>query len=169
MDTTAAFLREFTGYKKQLAKPYLSDKAEAEVLVQEAFKRAQNDIHVSHILIRLDEYAVPEDTLKAFEKIMQIRNRIEAGEDFGTVAKATSDDPSAKENGGDLGWMNVFKMIYPLETAAYNTPPGRVSMPVRTRYGYHLIKVHEKRPALGEVKVAHIMVLTPEPCRKGTK
>ena len=169
MDTTAAFLREFTGYKKQLAKPYLSDKAEAEVLVQEAFKRAQNDIHVSHILIRLDEYAVPEDTLKAFEKIMQIRNRIEAGEDFGTVAKATSDDPSVKENGGDLGWMNVFKMIYPLETSAYNTPPGRVSMPVHTRYGYHLIKVHEKRPALGEVKVAHIMVLTPETMSEGDK
>jgi len=162
MDTTVAFLREFNGYKKQLAKPYLSDKAEAEILVQEAFKRAQNDVHVSHILIRLDEFAAPEDTLKAFEKIMQIRNRIEAGEDFGTVAKATSDDPSVKENGGDLGWMNVFKMIYSLETAAYNTPPGRVSMPVRTRFGYHLVKVHEKRPSLGDVKVAHIMVLTPE-------
>jgi peptidyl-prolyl cis-trans isomerase SurA len=162
MDTTAAFLNEFNGYKKQLAKPYLSDKAEVEALVQEAFKRAQNDIHISHILIRLDEFAAPEDTLKAFEKIMQIRNRIEAGEDFGTVAKATSDDPSVKTNSGDLGWMNVFKMIYPLETAAYNTPPGRVTMPVRTRFGYHLIKVHEKRPALGEVKVAHIMVVTPE-------
>jgi peptidyl-prolyl cis-trans isomerase SurA len=162
MDTTAAFLREFNGYKKQLAKPYLSDKAEAEVLVQEAFKRAQNDIHASHILIRLDEFAAPEDTLKAYEKIMLIRNRIEAGEDFGTVARATSDDPSVKTNGGDLGWFTVFRLIYPFETAAYNTPPGRVSMPVRTRFGYHLIKVHEKRPARGEVKVAHIMILTPE-------
>src|SRR4030042_3095847 len=162
MDTTVAFLREFNGYKKQLAKPYLSDKAEAEILVQEAFKRAQNDVHVSHILVRLDEFAAPEDTLKAFEKIMQIRNRIEAGEDLGTVAKATSDDPSVKENGGDLGWMNVFKMIYFLETAAYNTPPGRVSMPLRTRFGYPLVKVHEKRTSLGDVKVAHIMVLTPQ-------
>jgi peptidyl-prolyl cis-trans isomerase SurA len=162
MDTTAAFLREFNGYIKQLAKPYLSDKAEAEALVREAFERAQNDVHISHILIRLDEFAPPEDTLKAVEKIMQIRNRIEAGEDFATVAKATSDDTSVKENGGDLGWMNVFKIIYPLETAAYKTLPGSVSMPVRTRFGYHLVKVHEIRPARGDVKVAHIMVVTPE-------
>ena len=169
MDTTAAFLREFNGYKKQLAKPYLSDKAEQEVLVQEAFKRAQNDIHTSHILIRLDEFAAPEDTLVAYEKIMQIRNRIEAGEDFSTVAKATSDDPSVKTNGGDIGWFTVFKMIYPFETAAYNTPPGRVSMPVRTRFGYHIIKVHEKRPAQGEVRVSHIMVMTPETMSEADK
>lgn len=162
MDTTTAFLREFNGYRKQLAKPYLSDKAEVDVLVQEAYKRAQNDVHASHILIRLDEFAAPEDTLKAYEKMMSIRNRIEAGEDFGTVAKATSDDPSVKTNSGDLGWFTVFRLIYPFETAAYNTPPGRVSMPVRTRFGYHLIKVHEKRPAQGEVRVAHIMILTPE-------
>jgi peptidyl-prolyl cis-trans isomerase SurA len=162
MDTTAAFLREFNGYKKQLARPYLSDKAEQEVLVQEAFKRAQTDIHASHILIRLDETATPEDTLKAYEKIMKIRNRIESGEDFSTVAKATSEDPSVQANGGDIGWFTVFRMIYPFETVAYNTPPGRVSMPVRTRFGYHIIKVHEKRPAEGEVRVAHIMVMTPE-------
>jgi peptidyl-prolyl cis-trans isomerase SurA len=169
MDTTAAFLREFNGYKKQLAKPYLSDKAEQEALVQEAFKRAQNDIHASHILIRLDEFAAPEDTLKAYEKIMLIRNRIEAGEDFSTVAKATSDDPSVKTNGGDIGWFTVFRMIYPFETAAYNTPPGRISMPVRTRFGYHIIKVHEKRPAQGEIRVAHIMVMTPESMSEGDK
>jgi len=162
MDTTQAFLQEFNGYKKQLAKPYLSDKAEVEVLVQEAYKRAQYDIHASHILIRLDEFAAPEDTMKAYEKIMQIRKRIIKGEDFGTVAKATSDDPSVKTNAGDIGWFTAFKMIYPFETAAYNTAPGTMSMPVRTRFGYHLIKVLEKRPARGEVRVAHIMVLTPE-------
>ena len=169
MDTTAAFLREFNGYKRQLAKPYLSDKAEQEVLVQEAFNRAQNDIHASHILIRLDEFATPEDTLKAYEKIMKIRNRIEAGEDFSTVAKATSEDPSVKTNGGDIGWFTVFRMIYPFETTAYNTPPGRVAMPVRTRFGYHIIKIHEKRPAQGEVKVSHIMVMTPETMTEADK
>jgi peptidyl-prolyl cis-trans isomerase SurA len=162
MDTTQAFLREFNGYKKQLAKPYINDKAEQEVLVQEAFERSQYDIHASHILIRVDEFASPEDTLKAYQKIMQIRKRIESGEDFSTVAKATSDDASAKTNGGDIGWFTVFRMIYPFETAAYNTPPGKISMPVRTKFGYHIIKVLEKRPAQGEVKVAHIMVITPQ-------
>ena len=162
LDTTQSFLREFNGYVKQLSKPYLSDKEEVEALVMEAFERAQYDIHVSHILIRCDEYASPEDTLKAYEKILQIRDRIFAGDDFSTVAKATSDDPSVKTNGGDLGYFTVFRMIYPFETAAYNTPVGQMSMPVRTRFGYHLIKVHDKRPARGQVRVAHIMVLTPE-------
>jgi len=162
MDTTQVFLREFNGYKKQLAKPYLSDKAEVEALVQEAFKRAQFDIHASHILIRLDEFASPADTLKAYEKAMSIRKRIIKGENFETVAKATSDDPTVKTNNGDLGWFTVFRMIYPFETTAYNTEPGDISMPVRTRFGYHIIKVIEKRPALGERRVAHIMVLTPE-------
>ena len=57
LDTTQSFLREFNGYKKQLAKPYLSDQDEVEALVREAFERAQYDIHASHILIRCDEYA----------------------------------------------------------------------------------------------------------------
>ncbi len=162
MDTTQLFLREFNGYKKQLAKPYINDKAEQEALVQEAFKRSQYDIHACHILIRLDEFASPEDTLKAYEKIMQIRNRIEAGEDFSNAAMAASDDPSVKTNGGDIGWFTVFRMIYPFESAAYNTPAGRISLPVRTKFGYHIIKVIEKRPSNGEVKVAHIMVITPE-------
>lgn len=162
MDTTQAFLREFNGYRKQLAKPYLSDKAEVEALVQEAFKRAQYDIHASHILLRLDEFAAPEDTIKAYEKAILIRKRIINGEDFETVARATSDDASVKTNGGDLGWFTAFRMIYPFESAAYNTEPGSISMPVRTRFGYHIIKVLEKRPAQGEVRVAHIMVLTPE-------
>ena len=162
LDTTETFLREFNGYRKQLAKPYLSDKEEVEALVKEAFERAQYDIHTSHILIRCGEFASPEDTLKAYNKAIQIRERLLSGNDFGTVARATSDDPSVKTNSGNLSYFTVFRMIYPFETAAYNTPPGEISMPVRSRYGYHLIKVHDKRPARGQVRVAHIMVLTPE-------
>jgi peptidyl-prolyl cis-trans isomerase SurA len=162
LDTTESFLREFNGYKKQLAKPYLSDKEEVGALVQEAFERAQYDIHASHIMIRCDEFASPEDTLKAYEKAMQIRERLLSGDDFGTVARATSDDPSVKTNSGDLGYFTVFRMVYPFETGAYNTPEGEISMPARSRYGYHLIKIHDKRPARGQVRVAHIMVMTPE-------
>ena len=162
LDTTAAFLREFNGYKAQLAKPYLSDKEEVEALKKEAFERARKELHARHILIRLAENASPEDTLHAWDKAMGIRDRILAGEDFGTLARATSDDPSAKNNTGDLGWFTVFRMIYPFETAAYQTPVGQTSMPVRTRFGYHIIQVVDERPAKGEVQVAHIMVLVPE-------
>ena len=162
LDTTQQFTKEFEGYKKQLAKPYLSDEEEVNALVREAFERAQTDIHASHILIRASEDAAPEDTLRAFEKAMQIRDRIVSGEDFGTVAKATSEDPSAKTNAGVLGWFTVFRMVYPFESGAYNTEKGKVSLPVRTRFGYHLIRVNDTRPARGQVRVAHIMVMTPK-------
>lgn len=162
LDTTQAFRREFNGYVKQLAKPYLSDEEEVEVLVKEAFERAQKEVHARHIMIRLNEYAPPEDTALAYTKAMEIRDRILAGEDFSTVAKAYSDDPSAKNNGGDLGWFTVFRMVYPFESACYNTPAGGISLPARTRFGYHLINIVDTRPARGEVQVAHIMVMTPE-------
>lgn len=161
-DTTQRFIKEFNGYKQQLAKPYLSDKEEVDALVQEAYERAQKEINVSHILIRASADASPEDTLRAFNKAIEIRDRILAGEDFGTVAKATSDDPSAKTNAGVLGWFTVFRMVYPFENAAFNTEKGKLSLPARTRFGYHLIKVNDIRPARGNVRVSHIMIMTPE-------
>ena len=162
MDTTQRFIKEFNGYKQQLAKPYLSDTEEVDALVQEAFERAQKEINASHILIRTNAEAPPEDTLRAFKKAIEIRDRILAGEDFGTVAKATSDDPSAKTNAGVLGWFTVFRMVYPFENGAYLTEKGKLSWPVRTRFGYHLIKVNDIRPARGNVRVSHIMIMTPE-------
>jgi peptidyl-prolyl cis-trans isomerase SurA len=110
----------------------------------------------------MNEFASPEDTTLAYNKAMEIRQKILSGEDFGTVARTYSDDPSAKDNGGDLGWFTVFRMVYPFETGAYKTPKGEVSMPVRTRFGYHIIKVTDVRPARGEIRVAHIMVMVPE-------
>jgi peptidyl-prolyl cis-trans isomerase SurA len=130
--------------------------------VQEAFERAQKEINVSHILIRSSAEAPPEDTVRAFNKVIEIRDRILAGEDFGTVAKATSDDPSAKTNAGVLGWFTVFRMVYPFENGAYRTEKGKLSWPVRSRFGYHLIKVNDIRPARGDVRVSHIMIMTPE-------
>jgi len=162
LDTTQRFIKEFNGYKQQLAKPYLSDEEEVNALVQEAFERAQKEINASHILIRVSADAAPEDTLRAYNKSIEIRDRILAGEDFETVAKATSDDPSAKTNAGLLNWFTVFRMAYPFENGAYNTEIGKVSLPVRTRFGYHLIRVNDIRPARGNVRVSHIMIMTPE-------
>ncbi|MEX2370599.1 MAG: peptidylprolyl isomerase [Bacteroidales bacterium] len=162
MDTTAKFLNEFNSYKDQLAKPYMSDEETKETLIREAYGRMKWDVHVSHILLGLGNQPSPEDTLARYEKAMEIRQRILDGEDFATVAKATSEDPGARINGGDLGYFTVFMMLYPFETAAYRLKDGEVSMPVRTHHGYHIIKKHGKRPAIGQVKVAHIFIRTPE-------
>jgi len=162
MDTTASFINELEGYRAQLAKPYLSDNETREEMMREAYERSREDINASHILIRLPANPSPDDTLAAYEKIMGIRDRIMNGEDFETVARATSEDASVQRNGGNLNYFTVFSMIYPFETAAYNTPVGSVSMPFRTSYGYHILKVHDRRPARGQVKVAHIFIRTPE-------
>lgn len=162
MDTTKAFLTEFNKYKEQLAQPYLTDDETKEELMREAYERAKFDVHASHILINMNPGVMGDDTLATWEKTMAIRQRILDGEDFATVARATSDDPSAKSNGGDLGFFTVFTMLYTFESAAYSLEVGEISMPVRTRFGYHIVKLNDKRPAIGQVKVRQIYVRAPQ-------
>lgn len=160
MDTTPKFLNEFNQYKGELTKPYMIDKDVDEKLLREAYERMQKDVRASHILIKTSYNDLPEDTLKAYNRALSARKRVTGGEDFAKVAKEISDDPSAKQNGGDLGFFSVLRMVYPFESAAYNTKVGEVSMPVRTQFGYHILKVADTRKARGEIKAAHIMVRT---------
>ncbi|CAN5554184.1 peptidylprolyl isomerase [soil metagenome] len=162
MDTSEAFKTELAGYRKQLAQPYLTDKDVSESLVKEAYDRLSKDVHASHILLKLNADALPKDTLAVYNRIMKIRDQIMKGVDFGKIARDSSEDPSAKENNGDLGYFTGMQMVYPFESAAYTTKIGQVSMPVRTRFGYHLIKVVDMRDAQGEVHVAHIMIRLPK-------
>ncbi|TVT41743.1 peptidylprolyl isomerase [Hymenobacter setariae] len=164
LDTTQAFRRELDGYRQQLAQPYLTEKGVTDQLVREAYSRMSQEVNASHILIRVAPDASPTDTVIAYQKINTLRQRVtNGGEDFSTVASNTSEDPSAKENGGKLGYFTSMQMVYPFETAAYLTPVGQVSQPIRTRFGYHIIKVNDRRAAQGEIKVAHLMVrVTPQ-------
>ena len=164
MDTAAAFLKELAGYRTQLARPYLVDGALLDELVEQAFERKGMEVRASHMLISVDANAAPTDTLRAWNRIQALRSRVVNGEDFETVArsKGGSEDPSVTSNGGDLGWFTAFQMVYPFENAAFNTAEGEVSKVVRTRFGYHVLKVTGKRKARGEVQVAHIMVRMPK-------
>ena len=173
MDTIQSFRKELEGYRKQLAQPYFVDNNVSEELLKEAYDRKKWDVRASHILFRVEKNASPEDTLKAYKKAMASYNRLLAGESFGKIAAEVSEDPSARDteasqyrparkgNQGDLGYFTVFDMVYPFETGAYTTETGTVSKPVRTDYGYHLIKVTDKQPALGQVQVEHIFVALP--------
>lgn len=159
-DTIPKLKKELEGYRKQLANPYLIDSVENKYLVQQAYERTKTEVRASHILVKVDQNASPKDTLEAYNRIIALKSRIEKGEDFASVAKMKngSDDPSAVNNGGDLGYFTAFQMVYPFEEKAYTTPLGSISNPFRTRYGYHILKVTDKRPARGTMKVAHIMV-----------
>ena len=159
LQNNSQYQNELKSYRVQLAKNYTTDSKVTKELVDEGYKRLLKEVNASHILIMVDENASPADTLVAFNKTLAIRDRIVKGEDFGTVAQEVSQDPSAKENKGNLGYFTSFRMVYAFENGAYNTPVGTVSMPVRTRFGYHLIKVNDIRDNRGEVSVAHIMIL----------
>ncbi len=207
LDTLSTFRSELAGYRRQLAAPYLTDKNTNENLLTEAYDRLKTEVRVSHILVRLDETALPKDTLEAWTRIHMIRDAIsgkfptqaeianydkllknasdvaknlkgkdssiykiklnaakslaeyyKGGDDkFQAIAPKTSDDPSVVDNKGDLSYFSAFEMVYPFESAAYNTKVGELSPVVRTRFGYHILKVYDKRPSKGEISVEHIM------------
>ena len=117
-DTTRAFRNELNGYRNQLAQNYLTDNQTKEKLLQKAYQRSLTEINAWHILVALPQEASPEDTLKAWQKAIDIRERIIKGEPFESVARGTSDDKSVKINGGNLGYFSVFQMIMPFEDAA---------------------------------------------------
>ncbi|UGS24290.1 peptidylprolyl isomerase [Flavobacterium channae] len=162
-----AYQNELKSYRNQLSKNYLNDSKVTNELVHEAYDRLQQEVRASHILVLVEEGASPQDTLKAYNKMMDIRKRLDAGEDFIKVAQQFSEDPSVKENNGDLGYFSAFRMVYPFENAAFNTRVGQVSKPFRTRFGYHIVKVVDKRKNRGEVTVAHIMILKPSKIDEG--
>ena len=153
------YQNELKSYRNQLSKNYVNDSKVTNELVHEAYDRMQQEVRASHILVLVDEGASPQDTLKAYNKVLDIKKRLDAGEDFIKVAQQFSEDPSVKENNGDLGYFSAFRMVYPFENAAYKTKSGQISKPFRTRFGYHIIKVVDKRVNRGEVTVAHIMIL----------
>ena len=209
LDTNSAFKTELAGYRKQLASPYLTDKNVNDALLVEAYERMKTEVKAQHILIRIEEGALPKDTIEAYTRLMIIRDAIlkkpisatriaeyenilkkssaginkssnkkdsanyqsklnavtnlsaytNTGEDpFIAVAKKTSEDPSAAENGGDLGYFSSLQMVYPFENTAFKLNVGEMSMPIRTRFGYHILKVNDKRASQGEILTAHIMV-----------
>lgn len=207
LDTLTSFRNELGGYRRQLAAPYLTDKNTNENLLTEAYERLKTEVRASHILVRIDETALPKDTLEGWTRIHIIRNAVlgklpttaeianyekllknqsevskglkgkdsaiykaklnsvknladyykNATDKFMDIAPKTSDDPSVVDNRGDLNYFSSLDMVYPFETAAYTTKIGDVSPVVRTRFGYHILKIYDKREGRGEIFVSHIM------------
>lgn len=160
IDTTAAFIKEYNSYKEELRRPYLPEGKILDSLVKITYSRLQEEIRASHILIGIKADATPSDTAAAYSKINDLKLRAQKGEDFGSLASLYSEDPSARTNKGDLGYFTALQMVFPFENAAYTGKKGDVVGPVRTRFGYHIIKIDDRKPARGEVEVSHIMIRT---------
>ena len=158
-DTLKTFKRELNGYRKQLAKPYLTDSELEDALFQEAYSHFSQDCEVSHILISTKE---GEDTIVAYNKAIEAINRLNAGEEFGKVADEMSNDQSVVRNHGYLGWFTALQLVWPFEKAMYDLPINVISTPIKSDYGYHVIKVHNRREAWGQVNARHIMKMCNE-------
>lgn len=153
LDEDTKYQREFLRYKKQLTKNYLSENKVTDALVKEAYERNSFDVNASHVLVRLDGNA--KDTIEAYNQVLKLRERV-LKEGFDTVKADVHNGQTIFLE--DLGYFSAFKMVYDFETAAYNTPKGEISMPFRTQFGYHVVKVNDKRPSRGTITAAHIMI-----------
>ena len=162
MDTSSVFINELAGYRKELAAPYLTDIKFNETMVKILYDRMLKEVNASHILFKITQNATSEEEQIVLEKAYKVREELLAGKEFNIAASEYSDDPSAKSNNGSLGYFSAFQMVFPFEEAAFNTPVGEISEPVRSSFGYHLIKVLDIRKNLGEIKVAHIMKMFPQ-------
>lgn len=158
LDTIPSINKELQTYQSQLVKSYAKDKVATAELIQEAYNRSLEEIECSHILVVFKTpYPSAKDSAEALKAIKEIQNRT-TPKNFNEIAKALSQDPSAKDNSGYLGYITVFQTVYPFENAMYNTPAGTVSNPFPTQFGYHLVYVQNKRKAEGAMQTAHILI-----------
>lgn len=163
LDTMENIQYELNNYRKQLAKNYLTDEEVTNQLVREAYNRMKEEVRVAHILISVPMLAGGPDTVASYKRIDSIYNAVTTKKaDFAALASQFSDDKGTKDQGGEIGYISALQTIFPFENAAYNTPAGKVSAPFRTQFGYHIIKVLDRRPARGELKVAQILVAAPK-------
>ena len=158
LDKDETYISEFNQYRDQLSRNYILENKVTSELSLEAYERSLEEINANHILVLSKYEDIPQDTLKAYNKIKAIYDRAKAGEDFVALAKENSEEPNADKGGGQLGYFTAFAMLYPFETAAYNTQVGGVSEIVRTQYGYHIIKVNDRRKRGSQITTSHIML-----------
>ena len=177
VDTTEAFKKELAGYRSQATPKYLLDTAAIDSLILMSYNRQANARRAAHIAVQCQAGSDSVAEAAALAKINLARERVTTGvekkvkqgrkwvtvrepEDFATVAREMTEDPQGKEKGGELGWVQVFRYVYPFEDAVYNTPVGEVTEVFRSPFGFHIALVEEERP-YEEVHAAHIMKMMP--------
>ncbi|MFW6327766.1 MAG: peptidylprolyl isomerase, partial [Bacteroidota bacterium] len=163
-DTLSDFKNEYMQYRDQLAKPYLSDEQRREEMIKNAYDRMNKEVALAHILFEVKfDQASAQDTLDAWNKAMDVRKKIRKGKyGFEEAAVEYSDDPTVKKNQGNLGFVTAFKFPYHFEKTAFNLKQDEISMPVKTQFGYHLIKKKDERQARGQIKIKHILKAVPK-------
>ena len=160
LDKNQQYIKEFKKYEDQLAKKYIYDKRVVSKLVEEAYDRSLEEINAEHILVLSNLNDSPNDTLKAYNKIKEAHVKALKGENFTSLVIEYSEEPGAKKSKGKLGYFTAFQMVYPFENTAYNTKVGEISQITRTSFGYHIIKINDRRKKKPKINVSHIMIFS---------
>ncbi len=150
--------KQVDDFSKVVAYSNIVDKSLVESLAREAYNRMKTEVNLLHILFRVSQYAVPEDTILAYNKALEVRKLLIGGADFSEIATQVSDDPLVATNKGNLGYVSVFRLPYEVENYIYNSSSAEYSNPIRSEKGYHIVKILGKRKNPGYFKISHILV-----------
>lgn len=163
LDSLPSLQREVQTYRQQLAEPRLLKNEVYEPLIRTLYERRQSEVDVSHILLRVKPDAPPADTQETYRALQSIADSLERGVPFADLAYRNSEDPSARKEGqqgdrGRLGYLRAGQLVAPFEKRMYDVAPDSVSGIFRTQFGYHILKVHDRRPTTPPIRLAHIML-----------
>ncbi len=148
---------ELTTQPAQLAKSFLVSERRSKLLRQ-LYERRKEEVEISTIVVRHGNNPSPQDTLESYRKIHQAKDSIDAGMSFAEAALKFSDAPSVESDSGRVGWVPAGRAYQRFETLMYETPVGAVTKPFRSRAGYYLMKVLDRRPAHPDRRISHIMI-----------
>lgn len=158
----SVMLNELKTYKKIVYENYQEDSLLINELASEAYEHLQQEVEVAHILLYVSAFDSPDKIAQKKQQAEDLYVRLQAGEAFNSLANQFSDDQTTATKGGYMGWYTGLQLLYPLERAVFALKIGEVSKPVQTKYGYHLVKLLNKRPSRGRVKVKHLLRIVPE-------
>lgn len=167
LDTLPEFVTEYNNYKNQITQSYLIDTLSEQTVAKKIFARQKEYIDASYIIVQFkDRHVLPKDTLEAYNKALSIRDMLVGrnAKNFENVALEYSEDPSVKKMSrpGHLGWATSGSYVLPFEEAMYSLSKGETSQPIRTIFGYILLRVNDRKPNPGSADISHIWLPYPE-------
>jgi len=156
--TDPEITEELSSYELQTAFPYwLENKIKADLL-NELDERSQIELNASHILINLPNNPTPSDTLRVYNRLLDARTQALSGADFDSLSSVYSSVQNGRSVGGPLGYFSGGWAVKEFEDVAYSLSKDQVSMPFRTQFGYHIIKLHDQRPSSPDRLVSHVFL-----------
>lgn len=160
LDQSEEFKTEFESFQKELLKPYLLKNALQEDVIRKVYDRMQEMVKASHILLQFPPNASSEDSMAVYRMAEKLKAAATNGEDFAELAVLHSEDPSAPANKGNLGYFTALQMVSSFEEAAFSLSVGDISDPIISDFGYHIIRLEDRRPNPGQVRVSHLLIRT---------